>query len=98
MKTKIFHRILLLTLLLPAISLSAYWGAACFPNGPIPYALSFLVILPNFTGLLLVNTFFPPSISNPADDFHMISGIILNWVILALAFTLIWALALLKRK
>jgi hypothetical protein len=56
------------------------------------------VILPNFTRLLLVNSFFPISVSNPADPFHMITGIIVNWVILAAALTLIWAFSSLSRK
>ena len=96
MKTS--RRIFLLTLLLPIISLLAYWGAVSLPTGPIPYCLSFLVILPKFTGLLLVNSFFPISVSNPADPFHMITGIIVNWVILAASLTLIWFLSSLRRK
>jgi hypothetical protein len=90
--------ILLLTLILPAFSLLAYWGAESLPNGPIPFILSFLVILPNFAGLLIINTLFPASVSNPADPFHMIAGIIVNWVILTGTLTLIRAIAHMKRK
>lgn len=95
---KNYRRLFLLSLLLPTVSLLAYCGAESLPSSPITYCLSFLAILPNFTGLLLVNRFFQPLISNPADAFHMLSGIALNWVILALALTIIWALTLLKRK
>jgi hypothetical protein len=95
---KLYRRILLLTLLLPIASLLGYWAAETLPNGPIPFVLSFLAIVPNFTGLLLVNAFFPPCVANPADSFHMIAGIIVNWIIIAATLTLIWAATSLKRK
>lgn len=93
-----YPRIFLITLLLPCISILAYLGAKILPSGPIPYILSFLVILPNLTGLLLVNTFFPVSVSNPTDPFHMISGIMVNWLILAATLTLIRAIVSLRGK
>jgi hypothetical protein len=95
---KTFRRIFLLTLLLPIASLLAYWGAKTLPTGPIPYLLSFLFILPNFTGLLLVNSFFPISVSNPTDPFHMITGIMVNWALIVLILALIWFLSSLRRK
>jgi hypothetical protein len=98
MTSKLYRRIFLLTLLLPILSLLAYWGAESLPNGPIPYILSFLAILPNMTGLLIVNSIFPVSVENPADLFHMVSGIMVNWIVFAGTITLIWILASLRRK
>jgi len=95
---KTFRRIFLLTLLLPIGSLLAYWGAKTLPTGPFPYLLSFLVIIPNFTGLLLVNSFFPISVSNPTDPFHMITGIMVNWTLIVLILVLIWFLSSSRRK
>ncbi len=92
------RRILLLTLLLPITSLLAYWGGETLPTGPIPYILGFLVILPNFIGLQLVYAFFPPCMANPADAFHMIAGIILNWLVLTAILTIIWTVVSMRQK
>jgi hypothetical protein len=98
MTSKLYRRIFLLSLLLPVISLLNYWGSVSLPNGPLTYILSFLVILPNFTGLLIVNSLIPIAIENPADPFHIIAGITVNWVVFAGTITLIWILASLRRK